>query len=578
MHTRLSQALVLGSVLLLGCGDDGFDNNTPPPTLSIISESVRDPELTIAYVDTIRATGGSGLWEWAIVAGTLPAGLTLEADEGTGARIKGTPTALGSSAVTFGVASPDGQTDTKEITITVVIATLYIVTSDAHDTISGIDAVADAAVNKAYDETVKALGGDATYTFSLIDGSLPAGLSLAANGDITGTATVVGTQYFTVQVVSGAQTDTQVLSLTVNAPLAIQTVSLPDAVGGVEYDVDLMATGGDGAYTWLISADTLISTKEATLGDTTIVSHLPKGLELTGKTITGTPTGSGTSFTVFLEDGADQSDSGAFSITVALGVVTSSLAAAPVNVKYSATVEAMGGDGDYTWTITSGTLPTGLSIVDSTGVIKGTPTATGVSAFTVQVEDGDAETATRAFSISVTAGTINITTKSVPSAEIDVAYSETLAAVGGDGSYTFTIIGGGTLPTGLSLAANGDITGTPTVLETQFITVRVVDGDGQIATKDFSVSVNLALAVTTLSLPDGTVGAAYGDIPVEVVGGDGDYTWSVTAGALPLGLSLDDETGEISGKPTTAGDSTFTIEVEDGNGATATQDLEITVS
>jgi hypothetical protein len=248
-----------------------------------------------------------------------------------------------------------------------------------------------------------------------------------------------------------------------------------------------------------------------------------------------------------------------------------------VDVKYSTTVEAMGGDGDYTWTVTVGSLPAGLTIVDSTGVISGTPTAVGAETFTLEVEDGDLVTATRQFSIDVPAGTITITSKSIPSAEVDVLYSETLAVIGGDGTYTWSITSG-SLPTGLSLAANGDITGTPTVLETQFITVKVADASGQIASKDFSVSVNLALAVTTLSLPNGSVGAAYGDIPVEVVGGDGDYTWTVTGGALPAGLSLDDETGEISGTPTLAVvDLAVTIEVEDGNGVKDDQDLTITI-
>ena len=89
---------------------------------------------------------------------------------------------------------------------------------------------------------------------------------------------------------------------------------------------------------------------------------------------------------------------------------------------------------------------------------------------------------------------------------------------------------------------------------------------------------NLKLAVTTMSLPNGTVGAAYGTISVEAVGGDGDYAWAITVGTLPAGLKLDAEKGTISGTPTAAGASTFTIEVEDGNDRTETQALTITIS
>ena len=241
-----------------------------------------------------------------------------------------------------------------------------------------------------------------------------------------------------------------------------------------------------------------------------------------------------------------------------------------------------GVDSLYTWSVTAGALPAGLTLVDSTGVISGTPTALGFEVFTVEVEDGDAETATRVLNITVQLAKLSIKTSSLPDGEEGVVYDETLAAIGGDGTYTWSLAGG-SLPTGLSLAANGDITGTPTVLGTVFLTVQVLDGTGATAIQGFSITVTGTLAVTTISLPGGVSGAAYGAIQLEAIGGDGDYTWSVTAGELPAGLSLDEDDdgvslGVISGTPTAVGTSNFTVEVEDGDGRTAARALSITVT
>lgn len=86
-----------------------------------------------------------------------------------------------------------------------------------------------------------------------------------------------------------------------------------------------------------------------------------------------------------------------------------------------------------------------------------------------------------------------------------------------------------------------------------------------------------ALSVSTATLPDGTIGVAYSQTLIAN-GGTSPYTWAVTVGALPAGLTLAGATGVISGTPTTAATSTFTVTVTDASSATASQSLSITVA
>ena len=167
--------------------------------------------------------------------------------------------------------------------------------------------------------------------------------------------------------------------------------------------------------------------------------------------------------------------------------------------------------------------------------------------------------------------TLSVTTTSLPNAAPSVAYSETLAATGGDSDYTWSVTVG-SLPTGLSLATNGAITGTPTGASSTF-TVEATSGDGQTATQQLTITINVA--ITTTSLPNAAETLAYSET-LEAIGGDGSYTWSLTVGSLPTGLSLNTSTSDITGTPTGAR-STFTVQVESGDGQTATQELRITV-
>jgi hypothetical protein len=167
------------------------------------------------------------------------------------------------------------------------------------------------------------------------------------------------------------------------------------------------------------------------------------------------------------------------------------------------------------------------------------------------------------FTILKGAAAPTITTSTLPDGTVGSAYSSTVAAIGGTAPYTFALPSG-QLPAGLALTpSSGLISGTPNGAPgTSAFTVSVTGQDGLSSTKGLSIRVANPLALTTTSLPNGTIGAAYSQ-GLAATGGATPYTWSAVAGALPAGLSLNTSTGTISGTPTAAGTASFTAKVTD---------------
>lgn len=263
--------------------------------------------------------------------------------------------------------------------------------------------------------------------------------------------------------------------------------------------------------------------------------------------------------------------------TTQISITTSSLPGTTVGTAYSLTLASTGGAGTLTWSITSGSLPAGLTL-SSSGVISGTATTVGTSTFTVTVTDSSNPPKSASVQFSITVSSMSITTASLPAATVGIAYSQTLAVAGGTSPYTWSV-SVGALPAGLNLnSATGVISGTPTTSGTSTFTVSVSDSSATVntATAQFSITVS-AMTVTTTSLPAATVGTAYNQT-LAVAGGTAPYTWSLQGGALPASLGLS-AGGAISGTPTTAGISNFTVLVTDSAvpANTATKPLSITV-
>jgi hypothetical protein len=167
----------------------------------------------------------------------------------------------------------------------------------------------------------------------------------------------------------------------------------------------------------------------------------------------------------------------------------------------------------------------------------------------------------------------------LPAAVINVPYSATLTAGGGVQPYTWAIASG-TLPPGLSISSSGVINGTPTALGNTTFKIQVTDSQTPTAAVDVatkSITVNQPIAISTQTLTDGSVGVPYSAVLVAV-GGVPPYTWSLTSGTLPAGVSVS-AAGVISGTPTNQETQTFTVQAADSQTppSTATASLTLTI-
>lgn len=268
-----------------------------------------------------------------------------------------------------------------------------------------------------------------------------------------------------------------------------------------------------------------------------------------------------------------------------VSITTSSLPSGQVGAAYNTTLTATGGTAPYTWAVTAGTLPAGLSLSASTGRITGTPTAevsTAPLTFKVTDSSNPAFSQTESLALTILPVPVTITTTSLPNGQVGTTYNETLAAAGGTAPYSWSLTSG-TLPAGLSLSASsGAISGTPTAAATSVqLALKVIDSSTPALTQSATVTLTIvpaALGITNTSLPNGQTGSAY-SATLTSTGGTSPFTWLVTSGTLPAGITLNAATGNISGTPSaTATNSPLTFKVTDSGNPVQTQSANLTIT
>jgi hypothetical protein len=428
-------------------------------------------------------------------------------------------------------------------------------------------------VGKSYSFSFSAAGGSQPYTW-FSSTTPPAGLTFLSNGNLSGTPLAAGTFPLTITVVDARQSFASgsfVLSVGSSSspakPVITSSSTLTAGAVGQAYSLALAASGGTPPYQWALAQ-----------------GALPNGLALAATgTISGTPTTSGSfSFQIGVLDSAQQSAVGSFTLTInaaPLTIITvAPLFPGTVGVLYAQPFSAAGGVPPYSWSITSGN-PGGLTLNAASGALQGTPQSSGTFPFTIQVADSHGASASGNYSLTISPPALSTTIAgTVASGMVGVAYSQVLpvVATGGTPPITWSVASGSVPGLTLNLTTL-TLSGTPTAAGTFSLTLQAADSAGLTASRTLSIVIApAALSITTaLQLPGVTLNGTY-SITMAASGGTPPYTWA--ANGLPGGLSIDPNSGIISGTASAAGTFSPVITVRDSALAVAQNLFTIVVA
>jgi CSLREA domain-containing protein len=337
--------------------------------------------------------------------------------------------------------------------------------------------------------TVTGLG---PMTTAVNTGATFSSLKDSAIEDTTLSATLAITSTYSLTAATTAEFDVTTSALT------LTPATLPSPAVGVAYSQTLSASGGIAPYTYSLSA-----------------GALPMGLALrTTGVISGTATASGTfNFTVTAKDSDSFTVAQAYLFTIAATTITltpTTLPSPTVGMAYSQTLSASGGIAPYSYSISTGALPTGLTL-STTGVLSGTATIAGTLNFTVTAKDSDSFTATKVYSIAVARQASQTTVSASPSVA-SPAQAITLTAI-----VSATVAGTSVVPSG-----------TVTFLEdgTQLGTATLSGGTAQLVLP--SLPVGTSAGITAIYAGDGNFLASTSSNSATVVVSVIDFTFTTT--------------------------------------------------
>ena len=270
----------------------------------------------------------------------------------------------------------------------------------------------------------------------------------------------------------------------------------------------------------------------------------------------------------------------------ALNISATAPADGVVGRAYDHTIAVTGGTGARNFTVSAGALPAGLTLGATTGAITGLPAGPAATAnFTITVTDSATpqQSDTQALTLDIV-NALAITTATLPDTSIGTAYNQAVAATGGTAPHTFSV-STGELPAGLTISSGGVVSGLVTALATtESFTIQVADSSVPQLTSTQFYTINVALEITTTTLPDALGGEFYSQT-LRAQGAAPPYNWSRSAGSMPPGISDPAfATGTVSGTPSSvcaASTSIFTASVSDSddfNLQTDSQVLSITVN
>ncbi|HTB81245.1 MAG TPA: putative Ig domain-containing protein, partial [Opitutaceae bacterium] len=463
----------------------------------------------------------------------LPAGLSVSTTTGL---ISGTPTAAGTSNITISATNVGGTGS----------ATLVLTVSPAKPVITSA-ATATGQVGVAFSYQITASNSPTSFAAS----PLPAGLSVSTTtGLISGTPTATGTTNVSLTATNAGGTSsavTLVITITLSKPVITSAATATGQVGV--------------AFSYQITASNSPTSFSAT--------GLPAGLSVSTSTglISGTPTTAATSSVTINATNATGTGTATLTLTVnpAKPAITSALTASgQTGVAFSYQITASNSPTSFA----ASPLPAGLSVSTTTGLISGTPTATGTTNVSLTATNAGGTSSAVTLAITITLGKPVITSATMATGQVGVAFSYQITASNSPTSFSAT-----GLPAGLSVSTStGLISGTPTTAATSSVTINATNATGT-GTKTLILTVNPAKpAITSAATATGQVGIAFS---YQITASNSPTSFA--ASPLPAGLSVSTSTGLISGTPTTAGTPSVTISATNAGG-TGSKTLSLTIT
>ncbi len=463
-------------------------------------------------------------------ATNLPGGLSVNTATGL---ISGAPSAAGTTAVTIS-ATNAGGTGSLALTITISLPPPAITSAG---TASGTQ-------GQPFSYTITATNSPTSFGAS----GLPAGLSVnTATGAITGTPTGSGSTSATVSATNVAGTGSATLAITIAmAPPVITSATTASGQQGAAFSYQIAASHSPTSYN---------------------ATGLPAGLGVSASSglISGTPTTAGASTVTISATNGAGTGSATLALTIAppTPAITSALTASgAVGAEFAYQITASNSPTSYDAT----GLPSGLVVNTTSGVISGTPAATGTSAVTISATNSGG-TGSASLTISINAKPA-ITSAATASCTLGAAFSYQITASNGPTSF-----GASPLPAGLSVdTASGAINGTPTAAGVTTATITATNSAGSGAATLTNTIIPASPAITSALTASGATGQPFS---YQITASNGPASFN--ASGLPNGLAVNATSGLVSGTPSAAATTVITVSASNAGG-TGSASVTVTIS
>ena len=329
--------------------------------------------------------------------------------------------------------------------------------------------------------------------------------------------------------------------------LTLAPATIASGAVGTPYSQPFTTTGGSGAVTF------------------SLTGALPNGISFNNGVLAGTPTQGGNfPISITATDAQGCVSGNSFTLAIACPSLSLQPVALPdgtIGTAYNQMLSALPAGGNYSFAVSSGALPAGVTLNNATGALTGTPTALGSYNFSITATGFGNCTVTQNYQVVIACPTATISPATLPSATINLSYNQSFTVTGLSGTPTFGL--SGALPAGVSLTSGGVLSGLPTQGGVFNFIITAMNSNGCAAMREYNLTVNSPLGITTASLPSARRNVVYSQT-LSASGGAQPYTWSLASGGLPAGVSLQPD-GVLSGTPTALGAFNLVVQVTDAN-------------